>query len=102
MDYVSLVESLAFYPLTPAVWDTIQDEGLDEEQDAPLASQWEMAVFPLSAQDQAALKAMTDEVLERFNAFDIALKERWNCAVIDLIDYDRGQVILVKRVASRL
>jgi len=47
------------------------------------------------SRDKANLQSLTDEGLEKFNLFDIRLKELYQGSLIDLIDYD--QVRLVKK-----
>jgi len=97
-----MVETLSFGYLSRSVFQTIQAEGLDEEQDAPSADQWEMATIPLSVDDQEGLMAFRESTVEKFNLFDIELKARFGGMVIDLIDYDKGEakVVRTKTVTS--
>lgn len=96
LNYIDEVGTLSFVPVTPEVWDTIQDEGLDEEQGAPNSIQWSMANLPISREDAVKLRQYDNDTIDKFNRFDIALKEKFDGRIVDLIDYDAGIVRLVK------
>ena len=94
-DYLSQVLNLTWKPVSRSVWNTIQDEGLDEEQDAPKHTDWIMASLTISPEDSQALQAFDSDAIEDFNRFDIHLKSR-HPGLTDLIDYDNGTVTIVK------
>ena len=94
-DYLSQVPNLTWKPVSRGVWNTIQDEGLDEEQDAPKHTDWIMASLTISPEDSQALQAFDSDAIEDFNRFDIHLKSR-HPGLTDLIDYDNGTVTIVK------
>jgi len=94
-DYLSQVPNLTWKPVSRSVWNTIQDEGLDEEQDAPKHTDWIMASLTISPEDSQALQAFDSDAIEDFNRFDIHLKSR-HPGLTDLIDYDNGTVTIVK------
>jgi hypothetical protein len=100
-NYIDAVSTLLFKTVTPDVWNAIQDEGLDEEQDAPNFVQWSMATLPISGEDSDRLRQFDDDTIEKFNSFDIALKEKFGGKIIDLIDYEAGVVHLVKTTNSK-
>ena len=93
--YLAQVAKLQWQPVSRNVWATIQDEGLDEEQDAENPTDWVMAQLAITPEDAAALQAFDDDAIEEFNRFDIALKSRYP-GLVDLIDYDNGTVIIVR------
>ena len=93
--YLDQIPKLKWVPVTRSVWDTIQDEGLDEEQNAPNHNDWVMAKLSISHKDATALQAFANQAIEEFNSFDIQLKSRYP-GLTDLIDYDRGIVTIVK------
>lgn len=95
-DYLKAVEALNYTPLTKKIWATIRDEGLDEEFGLPKPNQWVYAVLPISDHDREGLMSFSDEALEKFNLFDIKLKDQFEMKFIDLIDYDSGLVVIVK------
>jgi hypothetical protein len=96
-DYLSQIPDLAWKPLTRSVWNTIQDEGLDEEQDAPEHTDWVMASLSIDPKDAQALQEFDSDTIEDFNRFDIHLKSRYP-GLTDLIDYDIGTVTIVKPI----
>ena len=93
--YLSQIPMLTWKPVNRSVWNTIQDEGLDQEQQAPDHSDWVMASLSISPEHAQALQALDDDALEYFNRFDIDLKSQYP-GLTDLIDYDTGTVTIVK------
>jgi len=89
------VPTLPYAKVTNKVWNTIQDEGLDEEFEVS-RQDLSYADLPLSEDIQSGLKQLDDQVVERFNAFDIALKEKYGKKYTDFIDYDLGRVLIVR------
>lgn len=95
--YLSQIPNLDWKPVNRSVWNTIQDEGLDEEQDAPNHTDWVMASLSIDPKAAQALQAFDSNAIEDFNRFDIHLKSRYP-GLTDLIDYDRGTVTIVKAI----
>ena len=93
--YLSQIPQLHWQPVNRRVWTTIQDEGLDEEQNAFEPGDWVMALLDIDTKDAEALRSYDDDAIEEFNRFDIALKSKYP-GLVDLIDYDRGTVTIVK------
>jgi hypothetical protein len=93
--YLGQIAKLNWQPVNKSVWNSIQDEGLDEEQDTPNPADWLMASLNITPDDAQALMAYEDDAIEEFNRFDIALKQRYP-GMVDLIDYDNGTVTIVK------
>ncbi len=93
---VSVVKGLPFKPVTKRIWQGIQDEGLDEENDCFDRSDWLYATLPISAEEKIGLMKTSEDVVNGFNLFDIKLKSEYDMRVIDLIDYDNGSVYLVR------
>lgn len=93
--YISQIAKLNWGPINSSIWETIQDEGLDEEYEAYDPKQWVMATLTVGPQDQEKLTQYNSETIEEFNRFDIALKTRYP-GMVDLIDYDRGTITIVK------
>ena len=93
--YLSQIPTLMWTAINRTTWETIQDEGLDEEQNALNANQWSMASLQITPEDASALQAFDDDMVDDFNRFDIGLKERYP-SLVDFIDYDAGTVTIVK------
>jgi hypothetical protein len=89
------VPTLPYAKVTDKVWDTIQDEGLDEEFEVS-RQDFSYANLPISEDISHDLKQFGDEIIERFNAFDIALKNKYGKKYTDIIDYDLGRVLIVR------
>lgn len=92
----STIDCLIFDPVSEQTWKTIGYEGLDEEQGIFDKDKWVEAILPLSSEDKQGLMNFNAETVEKFNEFDIRLKERYNMKLTDLIDYDNGIVKIVK------
>ena len=90
-----------YKPLTDKVWDAIQDEGYNEELELYNPEDFEYMELDIPPEDVEALKAFSDEALEKYNRFDIELKEKYKNH-IDLIDYDNGVVKVVRAVRATI
>ena len=94
-DLLSQVRAGEYEPLTDEVWEVIQDEGYNEELELYNPEDFEYMVLTIPHEDVEALKAFSAEALEKYNRFDIELKEKYENH-IDLIDYDNGVVKVVR------
>lgn len=97
--YLAQLNQLNWQPINRATWETIQDEGLDEEQEAYSPKEWTMSNLNISPEDAAGLQSFNEDTVEDFNMFDIGLKETFP-GYVDLIDYDAGTVTIVKTVGA--
>lgn len=93
--YIAQVPKLQWQPINRSVWNAIQDEGLDEEQDAYEPGDWAMALLTVSPEDSKGLQQFDSNTVEEFNKFDIALKSKYP-GLVDLIDYDAGTITIVR------
>jgi len=89
------VPTLPFSIVTAKIWRCIQDEGLDEEFGVT-RQDWSWAKLPISDDMSRGLKLFDDQVVEAFNEFDIALKNKYGKKYTDLIDYASGEVVIVR------
>lgn len=94
--YLKQLESLQFQEVSDETWETIQDEGLDEEFDLFYRNDYQEALLPISSEDKIGLMNLTEEMLNKFNEFDINLKENFHMKYIDFINYDNGSVKIIK------
>lgn len=97
--YLAQVTQLSWHSIDRNTWETIQDEGLDEEQEAYSPKDWGMARLNLSPEDASGLQNFDEDTVEDFNMFDIGLKETFP-GYVDLIDYDAGTVTIVKTIGG--
>jgi len=94
-ELLSQVEAGEYKPLTREVWETIQDEGYDEELELYNPEDFEHITLTIPPEDANALRAFSAEALEKYNRFDIELKDKFE-RHIDLIDYDEGIIRVVR------
>jgi hypothetical protein len=93
--YIAQISKLSWKPINRSVWNTIQDEGLDEEYESYESDNWVMADLKVDPRDAEGLQRFDSDTVEEFNRFDIALKSQYP-GLIDLIDYDAGTITIVR------
>lgn len=96
--YLDQIQTLQFSEVSKEIYEIIELEGLDEECDCFDKQMWVSAQLVLSSDDKDGLIEMNQYSIEKFNYFDIILKERYNGLIIDLINYDLGTITLVKNI----
>ena len=94
------IGALEWGPISDEAWDAVQDEGLDEEKDVFDRSSWQSTNWPIPVEDAAALRAFDEGAIEKYNAFDLELKEAFGLEIIDLINYDTGKITLVRTIKT--
>jgi hypothetical protein len=94
--YLTIIPDLKYKEITNEIWNTILSEGLNIEKMAYDKNDWEYANLPISETDKNGLKKFNKEVVEEYNNFDIQLKEMYHMRYVDLIDYNKGIVRIVK------
>ena len=93
-DIVSQIKNNNFMIVPDDIWETIEYEGLDEEFNSgrELFTYTELNI-PEDVREN--LKKFDDATVERFNEFDIFLKDNFK-NLIDFVDYDNGRVYIIK------
>lgn len=91
------IKNKKYLPITDAIWETIQYEGIDEEQNLFEKTDWEYIELEISAIQIEGLKKLKTETVEEFNLFDYKLKENFKNH-IDLIFYDEGIVRIIRPI----
>ena len=94
--YLNQIESLEFQEISPDTWQTIQIEGIDTEFNLLNQKYFQESILKISLSDKKGLSDFKDEIIEKFNAFDWELKERFSMKYIDLIEYSLGIVKIIK------
>lgn len=98
--YDMLIEQIlndkSFIPCTKELFEIIQVEGLDEEYECYKRTDWLFLKLILPENISHKIKNLNEEIINMLNEFDIILKERFNMKYIDLIDYDSGEINIVK------
>jgi len=95
-NYFSQLNTKIFKNVTQDIFETIDCEGLTEEYDSYNKSDWKYVEIDLTDQDINGLKKFDVDTINKFNQFDIQLKEKFSMKYVDLIDYDNGKVFIVK------
>jgi hypothetical protein len=93
-ELLSQVKTGVYKPLPDEVWEAIEDEGYSEEEGLQ-REDFEYITLTIPHEDAKALRDFSDEAIEKYNRFDIKLKDLFE-RHIDLIDYDKGIVRVVR------
>jgi len=88
------VPKLRYKNINGVIRRTIEAEGLDEEFPD---STWMVVELPISDEDKKALMDMDDDAVDEWADFDFKLKAKYKLKYIDIIDYDRGIVRILRR-----
>lgn len=99
IDYLNQIDSLDFFPLRDnlEIWIDLQEEGIFEEyEEGNFLDNWVYGYLKLKDEDQNNLKNMDTDAVEFFNELDIKIKEKYNLKIIDFINYQTGQIVLLK------
>lgn len=89
---------LDYHPVTHKIYDEIQFEGIDEEWDIYDMHDFEYAIYPIPEEDAIGLKNSSEETMNKYNRFDIFIKDSglWDQKYVDMIDYEKGIVYIVR------
>lgn len=93
--YLNKIEELHFNSLSNETWETIQDEGIDEELDLYDKKFYKESFLILDNEDKENLIKFNKDTIEMFNLFDIKLKEKYNLKYIDFINYELGSIKII-------
>ncbi len=106
-DYIKQVNTNEYLGLTKKLFNEIEEEGwlgdLEEHYDSGFSvKDFKYTKLELSDNDKKGLKNFDDDVVNKFNDFDIELKskEAYPYKTIDMIDYDKGIVYIIKYISK--
>lgn len=76
------------------------------QNDSDLLDRWEVkspkelhkVQLTIPAEHINQLKTFNDQILEIYNLFDIWLKDKYQTNIVDFIDYQKGEIFLIKPV----
>lgn len=101
--YLKQVDTYIYNPISMMLFTEISQEGhvtsLREVYERKFTKKdFEYLILNISKKDQDGLKAYKDSAVNKFNRFDIELKERQKGypKIVDFIDYDNGVVYIVR------
>ncbi len=102
-DYLKQVEYGDYEELTTELYDLISMEGwlvsIEDEFDEEYEQEdFEYLKLDLSEKDRLGLINMNEDVVEKFNDFDMELKKvgEYPYDTLDFIDYDNGIVYIIR------
>lgn len=83
--------------ITDSLHETLEYEGWTEEINIYDKECFEFIKLNISPKDVSGLKKFDNSTITKFNEFDIKLKDTFGISkYIDLIDYDKGEVKVVR------
>ena len=102
-DYINQLNNNEYSKLTNKLFDEIEDEGWLEQLEDFYNKKFNKNNFSfitlkLTTNDRNGLINFDDDVIEKFNDFDIKLKSmsEYPFNKLDLIDYDNGVVYIIR------
>ena len=102
-DYINQLNNNEYSKLTNKLFNEIEDEGwLEELEDFYNRkfnkNDFSFTTLKLTTNDRNGLINFDDDVIEKFNDFDIKLKSmsEYPFNKLDLIDYDNGVVYIIR------
>lgn len=95
-DYFEQIKNNKYYPLNNYLWDNLQLDGYPEELNDYDKNNYKYTTLNISDVDKNGLINFNDDILEKWNDFDIKLKDNYFPNYIDYIDYENGIVYIIK------
>ena len=102
-NYINQLNTNEYINITNKLFNDIEDEGWLEQLEDFYNRRFDKTNFKymalkLTDNDKQGLINFDDDVIEKFNYFDIKLKsmDKYPFKKLDLIDYDNGVVFIVK------
>lgn len=101
--YISQIDTNNYSLITGKLFNDIQDEGWVEQLEdfynrKFVKADFEYTTLNLDADDKRGLIDFDDDIINKFNDFDIELKakDEYPFKTLDVIDYDNGKVYIIK------
>lgn len=102
--YLNQITDNKFQPITKKLYRDLKDEGYVEDLEQFYETSFDIRDFEvykleITDEDKIGLQSYEDEILEKFNDFDIQLKtmdKNTYPRIVDFIDYDSGSVYIIK------
>lgn len=93
----SILKFDSYLNITNDIWNIIIMEWLNEEywKIWEEKTNWKFIKLKISDKDINWLKELNDSIINKYNSFDIFLKEKYNLKFVDLVNYDKWEIIIV-------
>ena len=107
-EFHNQIMNSGFEPLTEEIWDNMLLDGFPEEvnnyQGDYDQDNYEYLILEISKEDQDGLKSGSDDASNKWNDFDIWLKEEQKLypKYLDYIDYEKGEVYIINHKSTNL
>jgi hypothetical protein len=100
VNYMNQIMNNNYTPLSDDVWDNLQmdgypDEVNDYEGDYNIKN-YSYTKLNITDEDKNGLINFDEDIIEKWNDFDIELKDKYYPNYIDFIDYDNGIIYIIK------
>lgn len=96
-DFFDQIENGRYVPIDDNIFDTIVAEGWDETTGIGIKRMYDYIILEINCDEEQGLMNFDKDTVEKFNKFDIALKDMYGVKkYIDLVDYDAGVVRIVR------
>lgn len=105
--YYQIINS-GFEPLSDELWDGLLMDGFPEEvnnyQGDFNQNNYEYIKLDISEEDKDGLKNGSDQIVDKYNDFDIWLKEEQKLypKFLDFVDYEKGEVYIINHKPTEL
>lgn len=95
-DLFNQIKTGKFIPLTDEVFESLEWDGWMDERNDNNRKHYRMLELSIPQKDELALIQLNDDVINKYNEFDIELKSKFGDSFIDLINYDEGKIFIVR------
>lgn len=98
-NYFDQITNGNFIRINNKIWSNIKEDGFDEEMDDNNKENYSYIVLNIPIEDQDGLKNYNNDIIDKWNEFDIMLKEKkklYDKGYLDMIDYDNGKIYIIK------
>jgi hypothetical protein len=101
--YLKQIKIKKYKPVNNWIWSSIKDEGYPEEVNDYNSKNYSYITLDLPKNEQIQLADLNDDIIEKWNVFDIYLKSKgYYPKYLDFIDYDNGIIYIVKHENENL
>ena len=95
-DLFNQIKTGKFIPLSDEVFESLEWDGWMDEKNDNNRKHYRMLELSIPQQDSMDLIQLDDEIVNKYNEFDIELKSRLGDNFLDLINYDEGKIFIVR------
>lgn len=98
--YFDQLNNNDYYPLTKELWGDLESDGYPDEVNDYNGdydiNNYKYTTIEIDNKDKNGLMSFDEDIIEKWNDFDIELKDKYYPNYIDFIDYDNGIIYIIK------